>query len=271
MTGLRKSLLDRVVRRFRPRWVRAAWADYERFAPLSIIDLPPGNRLCVVAPHPDDEAIGCGGLLALWTKAGREARVFFLSGGEMGSAEIRGTTDAQERSRMMRTLAATRRDEAEVSLRTLGAVGHWFDGPDGSLYLQEARLAADLASEWTRTPPDVIAAPCPTDRHPDHAVAARIVGTAAAKSLPADTVVLGYEVWTPAPINAVLDISSVAEEKWRAIAAHSSQVSTTDYVKAAQGLGSYRAVTSGRKFDCAEGFHQTTAEDYARNANSLKV
>ena len=271
MKFLRKTLFDHAVRRFRPHWVRAAKIEYESFAPIAVIDLPPGKKLCVVAPHPDDEAIGCGGLLALWTGAGREAGVVFLSNGEMGSAEIRSTTNAADKAQMKRSLSATRRAEAETSLKVLGAVGHWLDGPDGALFQQETRLAKDLAAEWMRSPPDVIAAPFPTDRHPDHAVAARIVGAAAATALPADTVVLGYEVWTPAPINAVLDISSVADAKWRAIAAHSSQTATTDYIRAAQGLSSYRAVTSGRRLDCAEAFHQSTSGEYARKANSLKV
>jgi LmbE family N-acetylglucosaminyl deacetylase len=269
--GFRKALLDHAVRSFRPRWVRSAWAEYERFAPVEVIDLPPGKKLCVVAPHPDDEAIGCGGLLALWTGAGREAEVVFLSNGELGSTEIRSATNEEDRARMKRSLAATRRSEAEASLKLLGAVGHWLDGPDGALFLQEARLAAELAAKWTQAPPDVIAAPFPADRHPDHAVAARIVGAASASALPAETVILGYEIWTPAPINAVLNISSVAEAKWRAIAAHSSQTATTDYVKAAQGLSSYRGVTSGHKLDCAEAFHLSTTEEYARKANSLKV
>ena len=34
-----------------------------------------GERLLVLAPHPDDEVIGCGGLLALHLRDGRQVRV----------------------------------------------------------------------------------------------------------------------------------------------------------------------------------------------------
>jgi LmbE family N-acetylglucosaminyl deacetylase len=270
-----RHMLDAVVRRLRPRWIRAAadrvLAPYERFSPPRRLGLPDGQRLCVVAPHPDDESIACGGLLALWVAAGRQADVVILTGGEMGSAMVRGmaVTDAA-RAGMMADLRARRRGEAEAAVGILGAAGMWFDGADGGLQGDEDRLVAQLCDMWLASPPDVIAAPYPTDRHADHAVAARIVGRAAGV-LPKATPVLGYEVWSPAPVNAVLDISAVADVKWRAIAAHVSQVADTDYVRAAQGLNTYRAISAGQGAGFAEGYHISRCEDYAKFANSLKV
>jgi LmbE family N-acetylglucosaminyl deacetylase len=271
-----RPIIDAVVRRMRPRWIRRATdlalSPYERFSPARRIRLPDGQRLCVVAPHPDDESIACGGLLALWAARGRQADVVFLTAGEMGSAEVRGMAAADpERSGLMADLRVTRRAEAAAALGVLGARGTWFDGADGALQGDEDRLVALLCDHWRTAPPDVIAAPYPTDRHADHAVAARIVGRAAQQMLAGDVPVLGYEVWSPAPINAVLDISAVAEVKWRAIAAHISQVATTDYVRAAQGLNTYRAISGGQNAGFAEGYHIMRCEDFAKLANSLKV
>ena len=49
-----------------------------------------GERLLVLAPHPDDEVIGCGGLLALHLRDGRQVRVVIATdGAEAGNAEVR--------------------------------------------------------------------------------------------------------------------------------------------------------------------------------------
>lgn len=271
-----RHMVDGVVRSIRPRWIRrsidAVLSPYERFSPPRRIGLPDGQRLCVVAPHPDDESIACGGLLALWVAAGRQAEVMFLTGGEMGSAALRSIPlqDAA-RAKLMAALRSTRHAEAVEALDILGAQGIWFDGVDTGLQGDEDRLVAQLCEAWQLNPPDIILAPYPADRHADHAVAARIVGRAALQVLPGRTPMMGYEVWSPAPINAVLDISDVADVKWRAIAAHKSQVCETDYVRAAQGLNSYRAVSAGQKTGYAEGFHISPIEKYAALAQSLRV
>ena len=46
-----------------------------------------GERLLVIAPHPDDEAIGCGGLIALHGSEGRSVRVLVVTDGAEGSAD----------------------------------------------------------------------------------------------------------------------------------------------------------------------------------------
>mgnify|MGYP001141634875 CR=1 FL=1 len=40
--------------------------------------------ILVIASHPDDEVLGCGGLLARLTAAGTSVRVVFLSDGSGG-------------------------------------------------------------------------------------------------------------------------------------------------------------------------------------------
>jgi N-acetylglucosamine malate deacetylase 1 len=270
------EIINWAIRMARPHWVRDR-AKYilegiERFGPMERIELPPGRRLTVVAPHPDDESVGCGGLISLWAAERRQAEVLFLTAGETGAAEVRDPmTTAARRKRLGQELRQTRRAEAEAALATLGASGAWLDGTDGALHRDEARLADKIAELWRANPPDLITAPDPGDRHPDHAVAARIVGGAALSVLPPETPLLAYEVWSPAPANAVLDITAFAETKWRAIAAHRSQTATTDYLAAARALNCYRAITSGQRQGYAEAFRRTTVARYADDAERLRL
>ncbi|MFC2968281.1 PIG-L deacetylase family protein [Acidimangrovimonas pyrenivorans] len=268
----KQPLLDVIVRRVRPGWLRPLLLAYERFGPLQNIGLPAGHRLSVIAPHPDDESIGCGGLIALWAQAGRSVEVIFLTQGEQGSRLVRDESrPLAERQAAGAQLRATRRREATAALARLGAEAVWCDGRDGALQQDEGRLADRLAAHWQASPPDILAAPFPADRHADHAVAARIASEAAATALPPGTEFLAYEVWSPLPANALLDITPVAGTKWQAIAEHASQTATTDYVAAAMALNTYRARSGGQAEGYAEAFHRTTAAGFAEICARLKV
>lgn len=273
--GVMRRLSDLVVRTLRPGWVRRVLAPvldrYENFAPIQQIGLPAGQRLAVIAPHPDDESIGAGGLIALWQAAGRQTDVTFLTRGEQGNPALRTDLPDALRSTLMDDTARTRRTEAEAAIAILNARAEYFDGSDGALWRDENRIADALANLWRAAPPDVIAAPDPADRHIDHAAAARITARAAQQAgLRPDTPVLGYEVWSPCPANAALPIAEVADVKTRAIAAHNSQTASTDYVAAAAALNLYRGVTAGMGTTPAEGFHRQTLTAYAAQSAQMK-
>ncbi|MBI2263673.1 MAG: PIG-L family deacetylase [Armatimonadetes bacterium] len=51
----------------------------EAASPVSLV---PSDRLLVVAPHPDDEVIGCGGLLWTALQKGCEVRVLYITNGD---------------------------------------------------------------------------------------------------------------------------------------------------------------------------------------------
>ncbi|UWR32285.1 PIG-L family deacetylase [Sulfitobacter sp. W027] len=273
------ALIDPIIRRIRPHWVRSALsvakAGYETFAPMRLLTLPAGHWLSVVAPHPDDDVIGCGGLMALWSQADRQTNVAFLTDGEMGSVESRDSNaTAIDRTAAQRDIAVRRRGEAETALGNFAdTTAHWLRGPDGRLHESEGDIALALGALWCQCPPDLIAAPCPLDRHADHAVAARIVALAAKNAdLPEQTPVWGYEVWSPTTASAVLNITEVASRKWEAISCHRSQLETTDYLAAVKGLGTYRAVTAGiGPNSIAEAYRVMTVQSYGALARQRSV
>src|SRR5437879_6354637 len=70
------------------------------------------NRVLVLAPHPDDESIGCGGALCLHQQRGDAISVVFLTSGERG---LPGMAEESVRS--------LREAEAASAAEVLGVVG----------------------------------------------------------------------------------------------------------------------------------------------------
>ena len=78
----------------------------------------------VLAPHYDDEILGCGGLLAQLTASGAAVRVLFLTDGSGGGEEIEDRDAYRQR----------RREESGQVCEILGLAGCDHLGlPDGGL------------------------------------------------------------------------------------------------------------------------------------------
>ncbi len=114
--------------------------------------------LLVIAPHPDDGELGCGGTLARAKAEGLSTGILDLTRGEMGT---KGTPE-------QRAL------EVEEASRLLGLDFRGNLGlPDGGLAdLPEQRLA--LAEAIRKLRPRILLAPLEADRHPDHTAASRL-------------------------------------------------------------------------------------------------
>ncbi|HEV7425354.1 MAG TPA: PIG-L family deacetylase [Thermoanaerobaculia bacterium] len=202
-----------------------------------------GERLLVLAPHPDDEVIGCGGLVALHLRDGRKVHVVVATDGAQAGD------------------AAQRESESRAALATLGdATIEFFGFPDRELahaHLDD-RLAATLR-DWK---PDLIAVPSPLEIHPDHLALSRAFCDLVARdaSLFADLAVARvafYEVSAPLRPNALVDITSVADAKFAAIALHVSQSAMRDYTSYARGLNSWRTMTLPPAAKFAEAYWTT--------------
>ena len=115
-----------------------------------------------IGAHPDDVELGCGGTLAVLARQGKRVGILHLTRGEMGT---RGT--AEERIA-----------EAEAAARALGAVEMDFlDCGDGGLRTGPAEEDA-LIARLRLWQPDLVLGPTPSDRHPDHGRAHRLVEAA---------------------------------------------------------------------------------------------
>ncbi|MEZ5966601.1 MAG: bacillithiol biosynthesis deacetylase BshB1 [Planctomycetota bacterium] len=177
----------------------------------------------VLAPHPDDAEIACGGTILLLTRQGKRVVVVDLTRGEKGS---RGD-------------AATRAREAEAAAKALGLHARENLGlPDTELRDDAQALAAVLGA-IRRHRPSLLFAPHAQDPHPDHGAAhticrrawfhaglTNVLPEAGPPHRPAR--VLWYPGNDLVAPSVVVDIGGVLEDKMAAVRCFASQVSGVD-------------------------------------------
>ncbi len=205
---------------------------------LALADYP---RVLCVAPHPDDEVFGAGGLLALLAGRGSAVEVLILTRGECAS----GDTSAG--------MAEVRVRESCRAAELLGLSAPTFlDWPDRGVRYSEP-LIAHLVAALDAQRPQLLLLPALSEPHPDHQALA-LAGLAAAQRSAEPPSLLFYEVGAPMHPNVRVDISAVAERKWRAAREFSSQEVLQPYESNLRALASLRAFGLGSACTAAEAF-----------------
>lgn len=195
---------------------------------LPVAGPPTARRVVVVAPHPDDETIGCGGTLALLADAGADVQVVVVTDGE---ATI-GSPHAPEET------AARRRREAAAACTVLGVAPPTFLGlPDGRLPEVPAAVAHGVGGVIDVVDPDLVLAPWPLDRHPDHRLCAAVVGDLVDEGV----AIWGYEAHVPLTPTRAVDVTGVVERKRAALQAHATAALAMD-LEATLGLNRWRSI-----------------------------
>src|ERR1700759_525793 len=122
-----------------------------------------GERLLVLAPHPDDEAIGCGGLIALHLAERRQVRVVIATDGAAATqAADPDAYRAQREQESLRGLALLAGSDARMP--QVDFLRH----PDRQLAAQQDALRAQLRELLVEFRPDLIAVTSPIELHVDH-------------------------------------------------------------------------------------------------------
>jgi len=215
----------------------------EHLIPYRAADLT-GRRVLVLAPHPDDETIGCGGTLAIHARAGDPVKVVFLTNGAAGDSFGEIPVDRY---------VQIRQHEATAACACLGVTDlEFWPYEDRSLAGARGALRrlTDLLESFR---PHIVYAPSPLEFHPDHRAACVLLCDALRSYLP-DLDVAFYEIGQPIRINALVDVTPVADPKGRAMDAYESQLKERPYKDIALALDRYRSLTLGRDVVYAEGF-----------------
>lgn len=166
----------------------AAWTAFLDAVSATPVSLDGVAAIVVVAPHPDDETLGAGGLIASAGHAGLPVHVLLATRGEGSHPDSPSTSPER--------LRAIRDAEFRAALHLLApaASATFLDVPDGGLREHPDALEAALSDRLSAVDgPVLVVAPWRGDGHRDHRIAGEVAEAVVARRPGAE--LLAYPVW----------------------------------------------------------------------------
>jgi len=188
------------------------------------------SPVLIVAPHPDDETLGCGGAIAMLRSLNCHVCVLVISNGTLSHP------NSQKYPAPL--LQALRESETLEAMTKLGVNSNYvtFWGlQDGSISTQYMSAVASCSAYLTEVAPQIIFLPWRYDPHPDHRATSKLIQTALRK-LDLSPRIIEYPIWDWDPqqrgnltesekvTSWRLDIAAVVKLKEQAIACYRSQI-----------------------------------------------
>lgn len=207
--------------------------------PMLPIDIDEKDRMAIIAPHPDDEVIGAGGLLARYPS---QCTVILMTDGSCGDEKMAPALLRDRRYAEFRSVM----DELEVKYVCL-------DYEDGTLLgVPECFDKIDFTG-FTK-----VFLPCMEDDHPDHMAACQYAQKRMREQKTDDVEIYQYEVHLPFHWTThYIDISDVVEQKVQMIAAYRSQMHIHDYPDQVRSLAHFRGCQNNATGRYLEAYLQT--------------
>lgn len=216
---------------------------------MQILNIKEDDRLLIIAPHPDDECIGPGGILTLYPHL---CKVIVLTDGRQGQGDVAPELEKEIRKREF----VNEMQEAGISDYEM------LDYEDGSLMQH-----TDCLDKVDLTSCSKIFVTGIHDNHPDHTAAYVSVQQALKKQAVTDVEIYLYEVHTPLQeATHILDITEVIQKKLNLIRYHHSQTTSLPYDKMAKSLAEYRALQNRAKDSYYEAYACVNPTDELDNS-----
>ncbi len=202
--------------------------------PYELSDIPHGPWL-IFAPHPDDDVFGMGGAMALASKRNMRVEVVVMTKGEgAGEPEVR-------------------KKECLQAGEILGVSQyHFWSVPDRGISRDRIFLE-DLKTLLNAINPETVFLPGIQEFHPDHRATTQIIWSLL-NDCGFDKNVWLYEISRYNEANRLVDISSVAELKRKAIKCFSSQLAQAEYERIVLAINAGRSYTLPSEVTYAEAF-----------------
>jgi LmbE family N-acetylglucosaminyl deacetylase len=182
------------------------------------------KKVLVLAPHQDDEVIGCGGTLLRLKNNGASVSIAYLTDG----SELSNPKESVE----------IRRKEAQELCRNIGVQYIEIGINNVSLGIKNKHMSSLiqlLNKDW-----DIVFSVWPIDNPPKHRLCSYFLGKALLKSSYNGQICL-YAVHTDLLPNYYTDISDLIEEKQSLFDYYPSQMRVQNYKHMSKGVDAWRA------------------------------
>jgi LmbE family N-acetylglucosaminyl deacetylase len=217
----------------------------------SFVDTPPGSVVAVLAPHPDDDVLGCGGTLIKHKNSGHSISTITFTDGSLGDPSF---ADKSE-------LIEEREKESQKAATIVGISRCEFLREKDQELKSTDTVVMRLNDLLLEIKPDLVYLPFFLDNHPDH-IATNTIFYRVVQNSKVKFKCCFYETWSPLFPNLLVDISNEMDLKVKAIEEFKTQLKQLDYVRISKGLNSYRSMLFGKSSTYAEAFYMMPINEY---------
>ncbi len=212
------------------------------------------DKMLIFSPHPDDESIGTGGLLALFPS---QCTVVVATDGGKANKSIN-----QEE------MAHTRRKEFEAAMSIAGVDSYkMLSFPDGELIQHPNCFSGIRFGGYTK-----VFLPYKGEQHPDHLSVNRFALDSIRRQGLDGVEVYQYETREPiGEADYYLDISNLIQTKMKMISCYSSQMALFDHASFAEAINHYHACLSGKSRGHFEAYIRLNLDEEQEKENNMTM
>ncbi|MBA2057172.1 PIG-L family deacetylase [Psychrobacter cryohalolentis] len=150
-----------------------AWKNWSGLQDMPRFDIAksfaPHQRVCIFAPHPDDEVLGCGGLLQQLAANGNPIVLIHVTNGTQSHPNSQFYS--QEKLNIIRPQESVKALEVLSVAHQVTTVA--LDLTDGNVFAQQDQFHQKLST--IIQPNDILITPFMHDGHPDHEATGQVV------------------------------------------------------------------------------------------------
>ncbi|HEX2927155.1 MAG TPA: PIG-L family deacetylase [Ruminiclostridium sp.] len=213
------------------------------------LPVPDCRRALVIAPHPDDETLGCGATIHMMNNANCQVSVVLMTDGKDAGPD---GDDSKKRL-----------NEFSNATEALGCTDSILLGfPDGKLGLHISEAVSQLSEILKKQQPEIIFTPYVLDFNPDHRYSDLILSKSISDLKKVHIAM--YEVWTPIVYpDCYINVSGGYAAKTSAIKCYESQEAIYSLREKSRVLNDLRATLIARKnVEYIEAFKTMEKDDF---------